>query len=287
MPRGASVTAEAVCFFRALEQTRPPSRRIVDDPFAARLLSPGLASLAAVPTVRRVIAASGDAGVGGLQRFVAARHRIMDERMLAFVARGGARVVILGAGYDTRAWRLADDLRMATVWEVDFPATQHRKRQLLAKARIPTASMPMPAFVPIDFEKQRLSEVLHTAGIDGKAPVFFVWEGVTMYLQPEAVTASLDAMRAVAAPGSEVIFDAWSAPSGTPGAWLRRRTSEALRALGEPLKFSLAPRDASSMLQRSGWALEQSHLPEHIETNLGLRPGSIFPDIHLVHATLP
>jgi methyltransferase (TIGR00027 family) len=286
MPRGASITAEAVCFFRALEQTRPPSRRIVDDPFAARMLSPTLASLAAMPAVRKSIAATGTAAIGGLQRFVAARHRIIDERMLEFVARGGSHVVILGAGYDTRAWRLADALRGVVVAELDFPATQARKRNLIARQRIPTPAMAPPTFVPIDFEQQRLGDVLANAGYQGDAPVFFIWEGVTMYLDPATVTATLDALARAGGAGSELIFDAWSAPTGSGLAAIRRFASGGLRFVGEPLKFSLAPQAASAMLQGSGWQLERVYQPHCIEAALGLQRDTVFPDTHLVHAAL-
>ena len=284
MPRGASLTAEAVCFFRALEQTRAPANRIVDDPFAARMLSRRLSGLAASPGVRRALISTGAAGLGGLQRFVAARHRIMDEAMLAFIAGGGTQVVILGVGYDTRAWRFGANLTRATVWEVDFPATQDRKKDLLHRGRIADVAVKPPRFLAVDFERQDVGEALVADGVDGGARVLFIWEGVTMYLTEGAVRGALRTMAAVGGPRSEVIFDAWHAPAGNAARWFRRQASLSIGLFGEPLKYSLAQCDAPGMLGAEGWDVADMCGPSDVAARVGLRHGAVFPDTHLVHA---
>jgi len=132
------------------------------------------------------------------------RTKFIDERLQAAVADGIAQVVIMGAGWDTRAHRFADVLRGARVFEIDQPATQNWKRR-----RVSEEIGKDPAnltYLPIDFRHQTLADVLASAGYDPKQKTFFIWEGVTMYL-PEA--AVRDTLRWIAqqAPGSSVVFD--------------------------------------------------------------------------------
>jgi len=111
--------------------------------------------------------------------------------------------VILGAGLDSFACRseLAGRLR---VFEVDHPATQQRKRALLAAARL--AEPPTLTWVPVDFETGELIAALTAAGLDPAAPAFVSWLGVTMYLTAEAIGATLASLSRLA-PGSELVTD--------------------------------------------------------------------------------
>src|SRR5690349_3628384 len=105
-----SITAEAVCFMRALEQRREARERILDDPWAEAFLSPiARGTLTAVK-------ASGDLGQDaerllfpGVTTYVLARHRFIDDALARRLSEGDVeQVMLLGAGYDTRAWRFAD-----------------------------------------------------------------------------------------------------------------------------------------------------------------------------------
>jgi methyltransferase (TIGR00027 family) len=103
-----------------------------------------------------------------------------------------------------RAYRI-NELKDATVFEVDFPATQQLKRNKLKELNI--AKPEGLIYVPIDFNRQRLDEVLSAAGFNPKQPTFFVWEGVTMYLDSNSVDATLQSIRALSAPNSFLYFD--------------------------------------------------------------------------------
>jgi methyltransferase (TIGR00027 family) len=118
-------------------------------------------------------------------------------------ARGTAQYVILGAGLDSFACRsgLAGRLR---VFEVDHPATQQRKRAMLAAAGL--AEPPTLTWVPADFETDELTASLTAAGLDPAAPAFVSWLGVTMYLTAEAIGATLASLSRLA-PGSELVTD--------------------------------------------------------------------------------
>ncbi len=256
MPRGASLTAEAVCFFRAVETARPEAERLLNDPYAERLLPRAWRPWVASPLVQLGLRGRLPLGPGALQAFVAARHRWIDDALVDFLAAGGEQVVILGAGYDSRALRFARALAGRPIVEVDFPATQQKKRALLAE-RVPEESS-VATYLPIDFEKHTLEEGLiegcerHQFS-EGKR-TFFVWEGVAMYLNPETVDQTLATVRRLSASGSEIACDLWSQPSeATFEARMRRTGARMLGTIGEPIRFALHPDQAAGFFERRGY----------------------------------
>lgn len=145
-----------------------------------------------------------DVQVAGNVRAMTVRTRFIDEGLHRAVADGASQVVILGAGYDSHAYRCQDRLRPARVFEVDRPMMQALKKRRVREALgRPPANL---TYVPIDFEHESLAEVLTRHGYDPSGRTFFILEGVTMYLPEEAVC---DTLRFVAAhpPGSGIVFD--------------------------------------------------------------------------------
>jgi methyltransferase (TIGR00027 family) len=147
---------------------------------------------------------------------------------------GVAQFVILGAGFDTRAYRLTSDTRVR-VFEVDSPATQRVKRETLEKAGIDSRAV---TFVPADFEKEDWLACLTAAGFDAGERTLFLWEGVTMYLDRAAVE---DTLRKIAstAPGSAVAFDYFTTEALESPALYWRYGRAATKAAGETLKFGV------------------------------------------------
>ena len=141
--------------------------------------------------------------LAGTRAQATCRSRFTEDQLALAAARGTAQYVILGAGLDSFACRseLAGRLR---VFEVDHPATQQRKRALLAAAGL--AEPPTLTWVPVDFEKDELIASLTAAGLDPAAPAFVSWLGVTMYLTAEAIGATLASLSRLA-PGSELVTD--------------------------------------------------------------------------------
>jgi len=132
------------------------------------------------------------------------RTRYIEERMEQAIRDGVSQVVILGAGFDTRAYRLTELLKNVHVFEVDQPFTQAYK-----KRRVLEAGIEVPAnltYVPVDFRHDQLGDALKSAGYDPARKTFFIWEGVTMYLPEAAVEETLRWVAAQAA-GSTIIFD--------------------------------------------------------------------------------
>lgn len=247
VPSRPSQTAEAVCLLRAIETGRPAAARILDDPYAVTFLGPlARAALSLAPISGGVLPK--------LATFIACRHRFIDDALLAALARTDTpveQVVVLGAGYDARAWRFADQLAGRPVFEVDFPATQARKQRILAGRDLPAVDVRR---VPIDFQVDRLDDVLARAGFVPGRPTFFAWEGVSMYLHREAVVATLEALAALGGAGSVLAMDFWFLLDD-PGlhALLNRVGARLLSLLGEPITFALPLDEAPPFLARFGW----------------------------------
>jgi methyltransferase (TIGR00027 family) len=144
------------------------------------------------------------------------------------------QLVILGAGFDTRAYRRPTGTRVRS-FEVDVPETQAAKREALQEAGIDSTGV---TFVAADFEKEDWLARLVSAGFDRGRPGFFLWEGVTMYLDPEAIEATLRKI-ASTAKGSVVAFDYFTTEAIESRAPYWRFGRAAARAAGEPLKFGV------------------------------------------------
>ncbi len=239
---------------RAIEHLKPPNERIIDDPWAHLFLS--------APS-RRALTAWSDSFTGRVLRrlgatgttYVPLRHRFLDEHLLAALDDGVAQVVLLGAGYDTRAYRFADRLDGRPVFEVDLAAITRAKAATIAEHadQFPETNV---VRVEIDFESQALTDVLPDAGFRVGKSAFFTWEGVPMYLTRAAVKATLDAVHELSGPSSHIAHDMWylvddPRPIGTA----RRTAPSALSLIGEPVTFGVHPEDYEAFLGRHGFAV--------------------------------
>jgi methyltransferase (TIGR00027 family) len=179
-------------------------------------------------------------GLSGMTGYVLSRHVWMDEQL---VEHRPDEVIVLGAGYDTRARRLPGP----RYWEVDHPATASRKRRL---------SPEHPAIrVDVDFERQSLSEELLRAGFPGGARTFVVWEGVSMYLTRAALRQTLQTLSALVGEGSRLVMDAIAAPDGaTVDDHLHRLSAALMPVLGEPITLQPHPDDLAAVLRSDGWS---------------------------------
>ncbi len=171
---------------------------------------------------------------GYIRAFVAARSRIVEDELAVAVKRGVRQYVVLGAGFDTFAYRNPYSDSGLRVFEVDNPATQAQKRR-----RLDAANMGIPeslTFVSIDFENQSLAGRLQESGFRTDEPSFFSWLGVTMYLTGETVMATLKQISSSAPPGSGIVFDYIVPPSSMPFVHrlFFRVLSSRLAAAGEP-----------------------------------------------------
>jgi methyltransferase (TIGR00027 family) len=256
--RSPSRTAAYVALFRALETRLPDDKRLFSDPFADAFLDARLgAALAAakVPVTGGVVTQVIDRSWPGTMASVIVRTRYIDEVLEAAIEDGIEQVVVLGAGFDARAYRLEAAAR-ARVFEVDERPTQAAKRE-----RIVRRLGHEPAnvtWVAVDFERDDLAEALRGAGLDPEARAIFIWEGVAVYLTPEAVDETLRAVTSVGAPGSRIVFtyldrrvlDGKIKPP--PGA---EATMNRVSRAGEPFRFGLEPDEVAGWLADRGLEL--------------------------------
>jgi methyltransferase (TIGR00027 family) len=241
IPSRASRTAERAAMRRAAHQLfdRP---LVHEDPLALRMVAEAdLAALRADPNAA--------ADSRALRAFLAVRSRLAEDALADAVARGVRRYVVLGAGLDTFAYR--NGHAGVRVFEVDHPDTQAMKRRRLADAGI--AVPDDVTYVAIDFATDALGPTLRAAGVE--APAFFAWLGVTPYLEPDTVLATLEAVAPFTAGGGGIVFD-----YGVPAASLspeRRRAFEMLAArvaaAGEPFRSAFDPSALRATLERIGF----------------------------------
>lgn len=284
VPNAPSQTAEAVCLMRATEQRRPPDERIVDDPYAklflGRLSRAALASWDASGTLGEIAARLSP----GLAAYVLTRHRFIDDCLRQALQGDVAQIVLLGAGYDSRAYRFATELEGRPVFEVDFPATGRRKARILARRAdaLPRSDVRR---VEIDFEKDSLDDRLREAGFRTGARTFVVWEGVAMYLTRTAVKATLTTIRAMTAPRSELAMDFWYFLD-TPGLLTTayRMSANLLSLLGEPVAFGIHPEDVGPFLARLGYRVRDLADAADLERRYVRDGRRVVPGSYLVHA---
>jgi methyltransferase (TIGR00027 family) len=223
----------------------------------------------------------------GLAAYVLTRHRFIDDYLRRALAGRITQLVLLGAGYDSRAYRFAAELRGRPVFEVDFPATSRRKAKILARAEaLPSVDVRR---VEIDFEQDALDDRLREAGFRSGARTFVVWEGVSMYLSRSTVKATLTTIRDLTAPRSEVAMDFWyflDSPDLLTTAY--RMSANLLSLLGEPVAFGIHPEDAGPFLARLGYRIRDLADTAELERRYVRDGRPVAPGNYLVHAaTLP
>ena len=194
-----SITAAGIAVMRAVESEKPEDERICYDPYARKFI-PAWMYYALGFFIKSGYAEWRGPGVNG---FLAARDRYIDDTLQGFLDEGIDQLVILGAGYDSRPYRF--ELNGIKTFEVDHPATQEDK---LTKLKAIFGKVPEHViYVPVDFNTQSLEERLLACGYDPTRKTLFIWQGVTMYLNRDAVDSTLDLVVQHSGPGSAIVFD--------------------------------------------------------------------------------
>jgi len=269
---------------RASEQRRKPAERIVDDPYAQLFLGPMLqAALATWETSGRL----GDLAERfspGLITWVLCRHRYIDDRLIAALRAGTEQVVVLGAGYDMRAYRFARELDGRPVFEVDYPATSRRKARIVARHRSELPATDVRS-VEVDFQKDVLRDRMQAAGFERGVRTFFVWEGVAMYLTRGAVKTTLGDLREISGPGSEVAMDLWHLPEGSDlMSAAHRLSASALYLVGEPVTFAIHPEDAAPFVERLGFRVREIAEASLLQERYVHDHRRVYPAAYMMHA---
>ncbi|MEV8565913.1 class I SAM-dependent methyltransferase [Streptomyces sp. NPDC051322] len=263
--RAASRTAVLVCQGRAVADGKAAPGRFAD-PVAVRLLR--TAERTSVDEVRRSTPPKGWQARTAYERVRACAEVVVPRTVAiddALGAHATGQLVILGAGLDTRAWRLPG-LAQTDVWEVDHPASQQDKRARLVEAveavrgpdegNLPVGELPTVArsvrFTPVDFAVDDLGMALDAAGHDPSAPTTWLWEGVVPYLTRDEVRATVAALAARTVPGSALVVN-YQAPSvkAAAGRLLTRVLGSSVTS-GEPWRSLWRPQQMAALLAEHG-----------------------------------
>ena len=263
----AAQTAFGPMVQAAIEQYEPPERRLASDDLALSILPAGQRAMVRAmrwPLLRRLTISAGERAVPGSWSLIACRKRYIDDKLDEALPNIDS-VVVLGAGMDTRAYRLARRSDIP-VFEVDLPVNIARKKAAVAQA---IGAVPASVrLVPVDFERDDLISALTGLGYRTDARTFFIWEGVTQYLSQDAVRATLVALRAAAPPGSRLVFtyvrrDFIEGANMYDAAILYKR----FRQLQQVWRFGLDPEQVSAFVAEYGWQLVEQAGPDYYLRN--------------------
>jgi methyltransferase (TIGR00027 family) len=208
--------------------------------------------------------------------------------LLAAVRSGITQLVLLGAGYDSRAFRFARELEVVRIFEVDHPGTQARKKRLLARAgRKAPANV---CFIPVDFTRQCFKAALAQHGFSPAKKTLFLWEGVSYYLPQPVVEDVLDFV-AGCGPGSSIVFDYATRAfvDGDTSTFGGKQVARWLERIGEPFLFGLDATETGAFLQARGLQLVSDLCPadqerSYLETTDGALIGRTFGHVRMAHA---
>jgi len=257
MSQAAAKTALGPIAMVAVEQHFPRNQRVIDDEFAYRILPFGarlFVSMMRLHYARNWMFRISERSFPGLWCGIICRKRYIDEKLVECAAQIDA-LVNLGAGFDTRAYRLPA-LSDLPLWEVDLEENIEPKRAALRKL---LGNVPQRVrLASIDFDRQELGALLESRGFSPTKRTFFVWEAVTQYLTETGIRTTFEFL-SKAARGSRLIFT-----------YIRRDFLDGRNLYGHQSLykryvvnkiwlFAMEPQRVTLLLERYGW-----HLVEHL-----------------------
>lgn len=251
----SSKMAELIALHRVAESRKPEGERICYDPYAVHFANPEtLAFAAANPEKTKEMSEYYEHLFPGLGNSIRARVRYFDDFVRNYLEEGLEQLVILGAGYDTRAYRIDGLKGKVRVFEVDHPDTQNVKIEKIKKV---FGSLPGHViYVPVDFETDNFGERLIAQGYDSSQKTLFLMEGLIMYIPPEAVDKTLSFIVKNSGKGSSILFDYYpeSLVDGSCELEAGKNIHNYLVQIGEPLKFGITEGMVESFLIERGFS---------------------------------
>ena len=251
-----TLSAMSVASIRTIESYRSEKDRLFEDRFALHFLRPVwrlILHLLRLPLIGTAFLALRERQFPGIMGAIICRTRFIDDALRDALEEGFCQFVILGAGFDSRAYRIPG-IDRTHVFEVDHPTPQTWKQARLEE--IMGTLPPHVIFVPMDFKKQNLGEELARAGFKPGMQTFFIWEGVTQYIGKEAVDETFHFVRCTA-PGSKIVFTyiLQAVINGTvEGA---HRMASVARNQGMPWIFGIDPKNLDQYLSERGFVLQE------------------------------
>lgn len=258
-------SAEGVAAIRFLGSFERNAAVCNPDRLAGGFLSPALRLAIGSPALRPAVRGLIMRRFPGAIEYQVARTKHFDHVLLQALDEGVKQVVLLGAGYDTRACRFADSLNGARLLEVDHPSTLARKQSLMRSAL--GAPLVDVKYVAVDFEQDDLVRSLLDSGFQDDLQTLFMWEGVTMFITADAVQRILSFVAHGSAPGSRILFDyvcarALEEPDAFYGG---KQAARHFTRSGEPWRFGIDPDTAEAFIDQRGLRLVSHFRPSDME----------------------
>ena len=197
-----SLTARMACLKRAMSYNEKNKNYHSDDYLASLFISPFFCKIIKNSILRRILKQL--IGKYGSYEYIISRTKLIDE-FIENNAENIQQVLILGAGFDSRAIRFSDKLKHATIFELDSPLTQEFKRDKLKENNI---EIPQNVkLIPINFNKESLQQKLDGVGFQKNQHTFFLLEGLIFYLDDSAVSDTFNIINQYACSNSIILFD--------------------------------------------------------------------------------
>jgi len=235
------------------------------DNLAMLFLPPKASFFLSFSFIRRLIRKKLHKKVTGTYEYMIARTKYFDNLFEHALEEDIPQIIFLGAGYDTRSIRFKSSIQRTNIFELDAPTTQQHKKKLLQKHNI---SIPRQvSFVPINFSKESMDDVLSKTGYDTSQESFFIWEGVTMYLPEEAVKETLAFIKNNSGRGSTVAFDYFykSFAEGDCDYYGAKELFESVSKTGEPYQFGIEEDEIEVFLAENGFDVLSHYTPDEFE----------------------
>ncbi|WP_022667553.1 SAM-dependent methyltransferase [Desulfospira joergensenii] len=247
---------------RAAESSLPEDEQVFQDPYAACFFSPKERKNIETPEQVRAQIESYNQIMPGVNGAIVARIRFIDEYVKTCIEKGFKQMVVIGAGYDTRAHRIDGAKENLSVFEVDHPLTQETKIKTIKTI---FGSLPgHVTYVPMVFGREQLDEKLSGAGYKRGLKTLFIVEGLLMYIPPAAVEALLRVITGISSAGSALVADYFHTDviEGTSGLREAKALKQFVEKAGSRLMFGLDPGSVSDFFTRQGFHnLEQVSAP--------------------------
>jgi len=200
-----SKTALLTALYRAVGNKEFQCRKLGSDYLAECFLPFYVRLLIKNKKLRAKVKDKNQIRMPGVFEYVMARTAFFDDVFIAALNEAVPQIVLLGAGYDTRAYRFADLNKYSRIIELDNAATQNRKKKYLKNFKIEIPEH--VTHISMDFNKESLKDVLQCAGYKDDRKTLFIWEGVCMYLEPKSVDAILGFITHSSHSKSSIAFD--------------------------------------------------------------------------------
>jgi methyltransferase (TIGR00027 family) len=289
MQHRADFSAETVAAARALAARERDLLVRNPDYVAHEFLGLKYRLIGSIPGAPRLAAALWRWKIPGIYEYLNARTHHVDQVVADETKAGAEQLVILGAGYDSRAYRLRPLLGGLRVFEVDQPGTLERKLLTLRKRFGGIA--PHVRHVAHDFRRGSAFGALADAGYDPGKRTLFVWEGVAYYLTHEEVDTLLADVRAHACAGSAIVFDYLyqSVLRGDPSLYGAQGARAFLERRGQPYRSGIERDRGTPFMAARGFEVASDLTPAQMQQRYlrrmdGVLSPGIFGGYGMMHA---